>query len=146
MRLTKQEIKVQFKARGLKLTPQRCAIYEMLVASTDHPTAEDIYRTVKRAYPMISQNTVYYTLSALKEARLISEVNLGHEHARFDANMDRHHHLVCVSCQEINDVYDEGLNRLSVSAAKERQYTILGHRVEFYGYCKRCRDKGKASS
>ena len=146
MRLTKQEIKEQFKARGLKLTPQRCAIYEMLTARTDHPTAEDIYRTVKRAYPMISQNTVYYTLSALKEARLISEVNLGHEHARFDANMDRHHHLVCVSCQEINDVHDEGLDRLSVSAAKGRQYTILGHRVEFYGYCKRCRGKGKASS
>jgi Fur family peroxide stress response transcriptional regulator len=146
MRLTKQGIKEQFKAKGLKLTPQRCAIYEMLVASENHPTAEDIYRTVKRAYPMISQNTVYYTLSAFKEARLISEVNVGHEHARFDANMDRHHHLVCVSCQEINDVYDETLNRLSVSTANERQYTILGHRVEFYGHCKRCREKEKASS
>ena len=146
MKQTKQRIREQFKTKGLKLTPQRCAIYEMLTARTDHPTAENIYRTVKRAFPMISQNTVYYTLSALKEAGLISEVNLGHEHARFDANMDRHHHLVCVSCQEINDVYDEALNRLSVAAAKERQYTILGHRVEVYGYCKRCREKGKTSS
>jgi Fur family peroxide stress response transcriptional regulator len=95
---------------------------------------------------MISQNTVYYTLSALKEAGLISEVNFGHEHARFDANMDRHHHLVCVSCQEINDLYDETLDRLSMAAKKGRQYTILGHRVEFYGYCKRCQEKSKGSS
>jgi Fur family peroxide stress response transcriptional regulator len=151
--MTKQEIKAQLRAKRLKLTPQRCAIYEMLTARTDHPTAEDIYRTVKRTYPMISQNTVYYTLSALKEAGLISEVNHGHQHARFDANMDRHHHLVCVSCHEINDVYDDALDRLSASAAKEQQYRILGHRVEFYGFCKRCvkrRDssygrKGKSS-
>ena len=95
---------------------------------------------------MISQNTVYYTLSTLQEAGLISEVNFGHEHARFDANMDRHHHLVCVSCQEINDLYDGTLDRLSMSSKKGRQYTILGHRVEFYGYCKRCQEKSKSSS
>jgi Fe2+ or Zn2+ uptake regulation protein len=65
-------------------------------------------------------------------------VNHGHQHARFDANMDRHHHLVCVSCHEINDVYDESLDRLSMSGGKEQQYRILGHRVEFYGVCKRC--------
>ena len=146
MRQTKQRIKELFITKGLKLTPQRCAIYEMLTARTDHPTAEDIYRTVKRTFPMISQNTVYYTLSTLKEAGLISEVNFGHEHARFDANMDRHHHLVCVSCQEINDLYDETLNRLSMSSKMGRQYTILGHRVEFYGYCKRCQEKSKGSS
>src|SRR5207247_8545185 len=133
-------------AKGLKRTPQRCAIYEMLTGRTDHPTAEDIYRTVKRAYPMIAQNTVYYTLSGLKEAGLISEVNFGHEHARFDANMDRHHDLVCVSCQEINDLYDETLNRLSMSSKKGRQYTILGHRVEFYGYFKRCPEQSTSSS
>ena len=139
MRLTKQEIKVQFKARGLKLTPQRCAIYEMLVASTDHPTAEDIYQTVKRAYPMISQNTVYYTLSALKGARLISEVNLGHEHARFDANMERHHHLVCLGCHKIEDLYDHALDQLKISARRANGYLLESHRVEFRGYCSRCR-------
>ena len=146
VKVSKQEIEERLKAKGLKLTPQRCAIYKMLTARTDHPTAEEIYRAVKRAYPMISQNTVYYTLSALKDLGLISEVNLGHEHARFDANMDRHHHLVCVSCHEINDLYDETLDRLSMSEEKGRQYTILGHRVEFYGYCKRCQEKNKGSS
>ena len=145
MKPTKQRIKELFMTKGLKLTPQRCAIYEMLTVRTDHPTAEDIYRTVKRAYPMISQNTVYYTLSTLKEAGLISEVNVGHEHARFDANMDRHHHLVCISCQEINDLYDKALDRLALSVERGLQYTILGHRVEFYGYCKRCREKGEAA-
>ena len=146
MKQIEQRIKKLFMAKGLKRTPQRCAIYEMLTGRTDHPTAEDIYRTVKRTFPMISQNTVYYTLSTLQEAGLISEVNFGHEHARFDANMDRHHHLVCVSCQEINDLYDGTLDRLAMSSKKGRQYTILGHRVEFYGYCKRCQEKSKSSS
>ena len=143
MKLATQQVRAVFKAKGLKLTPQRCAIYEMLRASTAHPTAETIYRAVKRAYPMISPNTVYYTLSALKEAGLISEVNLGHQHARFDANMDRHHHLICLSCKAINDLYDEALDQLTVSSDQDKAYTIIGHRVEFYGYCRRCRTKGK---
>jgi len=53
MKPTKQRIKELFITKGLKLTPQRCAIYEMLTVRTDNPTAEDIYRTVKRAYTMI---------------------------------------------------------------------------------------------
>jgi Fur family transcriptional regulator, peroxide stress response regulator len=138
LRLTKNKIKEQIKSRGLKLTPQRCAIYEILAARSDHPTAEEIYRTVKRAYPMISQNTVYYTISALKDAGLVSEVNLGHQHARFDANLERHHHLVCLGCQKIEDIYEAGLNRLKLAPRNRRGFAIQGHRVEFQGYCGSC--------
>src|SRR3989454_723442 len=144
MKPTKQRIKELFIAKGLKLTPQRCAIYEMLTGRTDHPTAEDIYRTVKRAYPMISQNTVYYTISALKDAGLVSEVNLGHQHARFDANLERHHHLVCLGCQKIEDIYEEGLNRLKLAPRNRRGFAIQGHRVEFQGYCGSCQRNKRA--
>lgn len=139
MKISPDEIRGRFRARGLKLTPQRAAIYQALAETTRHPTADALYRAVRRRYPMISPNTVYYTLGALRDVGLIHEVNYWHDGARFDANMAPHHHLICLRCRAISDVMDAGLNRLEPPAAHRRQFHITGHRVEFHGYCAACR-------
>jgi Fe2+ or Zn2+ uptake regulation protein len=122
----------------VRLTPQRAAIYGALAGTASHPTADDLYRVVKRRHPMISRNTVYYTLGVLRRTGLVREVNIGHEGARFDANMSLHHHLICLHCRQIQDVMDETLDRLTVSQC---DFQVLGHRVEFQGYCADCRRK-----
>ncbi len=76
MKLSSEMIRERFKGRGLKTTPQRTAIYKALAETTSHPTADDLYRQVSKAYPMISQNTVYYTLAVLRDAGLVQEVTL----------------------------------------------------------------------
>jgi Fur family peroxide stress response transcriptional regulator len=139
MKLTMDEIRRRFRERGLKLTPQRVAIYRALADTTTHPTADALYRQVKKQHPMISTNTVYYTLGTLKSAGLVHEVNYWHDRARFDANMDRHHHLICLGCRRIEDLTDDGLDRLTVSARRTSGFQVLGHRVEFHGYCQECR-------
>jgi Fur family peroxide stress response transcriptional regulator len=122
----------------VRITRQRAAIYAALSETTSHPTAEDLYRTVKRQYPMMSRNTVYYTLGVLRQAGLVQEVNVGHEVARFDGNVAVHHHLICLGCGQIVDVMDEGLNHLDISSGQARGFHVLGHRVEFHGYCASC--------
>jgi Fur family peroxide stress response transcriptional regulator len=139
MKLSLDDIRQRFRASGLKVTPQRAAIYGALAETTGHPTAEALYRQVKRRYPMISPNTVYYTLGALREAGLIQEVNYGHDGARFDANMAPHHHLVCLGCRAIRDVMDARLDRLKAPRSGREPFDIVGHRVEFHGYCGACR-------
>jgi Fur family peroxide stress response transcriptional regulator len=138
MRLTSGTIRQRFRQHRVRLTPQRAAIYGALAGTTSHPTADDLYRIVKRRHPMISRNTVYYTLGALRKSGLVGEVNLGHEGARFDANMSLHHHLICLGCRQIQDVMDDALDRLTVS---QDDFQIVGHRVEFHGYCVACRRK-----
>lgn len=138
MKLNSEELEARFRRHAVRLTRQRAAIYTALVSTTSHPTADDLYRTVKRHHPMISRNTVYYTLGVLREAGLVQEVNVGHEVARFDGNVTVHHHLICVGCRQIVDVMDEGLNRLAVSSEQASGFRILGHRVEFHGYCPAC--------
>lgn len=138
MRLNSEELQRHFRRHAVRLTRQRAAIYTALADTTSHPTADDLYRTVKRQHPMISRNTVYYTLGILRQAGLVQEVNVGHEVARFDGNMTVHHHLVCLGCRHILDVMDEGLNRLAVANGQARGFRILGHRVEFHGYCADC--------
>ncbi len=58
----------KYRRLGIKLTPQRLAILEYLNGNTDHPSAEDIYRTVSKKYPTMSFATVYNTLGTLKTA------------------------------------------------------------------------------
>ncbi|MGB0911510.1 MAG: Fur family transcriptional regulator [Nitrospirales bacterium] len=141
MKVLTETIRQRFRDRGLKSTPQRTAIYKALVETTSHPTAEDLYQHVSQDYPMISQNTVYYTLGVLQQARLIREVNVGHDRARYDGNLTPHHHLICNSCQSIVDVMDERLNELSFPDGIPSGFMITDYQVEFRGYCKSCRSK-----
>ncbi len=139
MRLTQDQIRERFRGRDVKMTPQRAAIYRALAERVDHPTAEDLYRQVRRGYPMISPNTVYYSLAVLKQAGLVHEVNYWHDRSRFDANLDLHHHLICLGCRKIQDVADVALDRLTVSSRQRGAFEVTGHRVEFHGYCAACR-------
>jgi Fur family peroxide stress response transcriptional regulator len=100
---------------------------------------EEIYQAVQPRFPMLSLNTVYYTVASLREAGLIADVPVQDSAARFDANMDRHHHLVCLGCHKIEDLYDHALDQLKVSARKTNGYLLESHRVEFRGYCSKCR-------
>jgi Fur family peroxide stress response transcriptional regulator len=146
MKITLGEMRRRFRERGLKMTPQRAAIYQALAGTTSHPTAEDLHRQVRRQHSMISPNTVYYTLGALREAGLVQEVNYWHDRSRFDANIRPHHHLICLGCRKIQDLTDEALDRLSLPDRVRTGFEITGHRVEFHGYCAACLRAGKPTS
>ena len=138
MRLNPEELRRRFRRHAVRLTRQRAAIYTALAETTSHPTADDLYQTVKRQYPMMSRNTVYYTLGILQQAGLVQEVNVGHEVARFDGNIAVHHHLICLGCHRIVDVMDQALSQLAISDERAGGFRILSHRVEFHGYCAGC--------
>jgi len=145
MKSTPADVRQRFREKGLKLTPQRYAIYEMMIHTDSHPTVEDIYHAVQPMFPMLSLNTVYYTLTSLKKAGLIADVPVQEGAARFDANMDRHHHLVCLKCRKIEDLYDDALDQLKISAKSTNGYLVESHRVEFRGYCSECRTPRRRS-
>jgi Fur family peroxide stress response transcriptional regulator len=138
---TPEAVRRRFREKGLKVTPQRYAIYEMMIHTDSHPTVEEIYHAVQPRFPMLSLNTVYYTVASLREAGLIADVPVQDSAARFDANMDRHHHLVCLGCHKIEDLYDHALDQLKISARKTNGYLLESHRVEFRGYCSKCRKR-----
>ncbi len=133
------DIQALFREKHLKVTPQRCAIYAMLSHTTSHPTADEILVNIKQVFPMISPNTVYYTLNAFETAGLVMPIN--DAHTRYDANLKPHHHLICVFCRAIEDVYDNALDQLQLSSKTD--FKITGHRVEFYGRCRQCQKKAR---
>jgi Fur family transcriptional regulator, peroxide stress response regulator len=140
--LSSAELTRRFKAAGLKLTPQRLAIYRALARQANHPSAEAIYRAVRPSMPSLSLGTVYKTLDSLARAGLVEEVSRLGEMRRYDANLSPHHHLICTSCQRISDVAIPDAQTLVPQAGFEGFEATAVH-VQVLGLCEDCRSKAK---
>ncbi len=127
------------KELGIKVTPQRIAIYKELASTDQHPSTEIIYKKIKDYYPNISLTTVYRTLETFEKLGLISVVNVLYNAARYDANLDPHHHIVCTECKKVEDVYDESLNNLDISNKTLGDYKVEGYSLLLSGICTSCR-------
>ena len=126
------------RTNHLAVTLQRLAIYRVLLESENHPDAEAIYKNLHSKYPTLSLATVYKTLETLGRLGVIVPVNPVHETVRYEANLDRHHHLICVDCKEVIDLYDSELDGLAPKADARHGYELLGHTVQFRGVCAEC--------
>ena len=132
----------EFRIKG---THQRTEIYRQLASTDAHPDAKTIYRQVRRRIPAISFDTVYRTLRLFEKKGLISRVGHQGESARFDANMDRHHHFVCTACGLIKDFRSEALDCLPIPKSVEAFGRIQSAQVQVRGICLACgarRSKG----
>jgi Fur family peroxide stress response transcriptional regulator len=105
-------IKEVIKNSGLKATTQRLVIYSAISENFSHPTAEEIYTTIKDEYPSISLSTVYNTLDTLVEHHLINPVKNSGGLLRYDAITKPHHHLYCKGTDKIVDYHNEELDKL----------------------------------
>ena len=128
-------------SHGYRVTPQRLAIYEALVATDQHPSAEELYRQVKKRFPMISPATVYNTLQLLVRMGLASETGFPGE-TRYDGNPEVHINILCVGCRRIFDVEEELATEVFRRVKDKSQFTLFGQRHEFFGLCPDCRARG----
>ena len=126
----------KLKKIGLKVTPQRLAILQMIKGDRTHPSAEKIYHEISKRFPGISFATVYNTLARLVELGEIQQLDIDPNKKRFDPYTSLHYHFYCKACGKVYDVdYDISL--------APRIKKIAGHQVEaiqlnFKGVCKDC--------
>ena len=133
------------KAHHLKVTPQRMAIYRELLGSTDHPTVDAMFQTVKKEYPNISYDTVSRTMLTFAEIGMVDLVEVYGGAKRFDPNVTVHHHLHCVSCGKILDFHNDQYNNLDIPAEVRQHFRVLTSRVVLKGICEQCSKSGKKS-
>lgn len=124
-------------AAGLKVTPQRTAIYRTLLVSKDHPSAEDVYMRVKEEMGSISFDTVNRTLLTLAEIGAAFVVEGTGQPRRFDAGMEDHQHFRCVRCGRIIDFHHSPFDAIETPAELKR-CRVLRKSVYFEGFCDRC--------
>jgi len=146
--MSKSEIKTPspegaIHGHGLRMTDQRRAVYEALMAQRDHPSAVDIFTRVRIAAPHISLATVYNCLETMTECGLVKTVTHERGPSRYCANLEEHAHFFCESCGDVqdiplrNDIQPKDIWQLPKGA------TISQQAIAFRGVCPKCASKKK---
>lgn len=135
------------RASGLRLTPQRVAICEVLARSRNHPTAYQIHRRLRRRFPTMSLATVYKTMDALVRLGLVSALgDAGDGMVHYDGATDPHINLVCLSCHRVQDLEDVAVEDLHAQVVARSGYVLRGARLVYYGLCPDCQRKARSKS
>ncbi len=130
------ELTDAFRQQGLKLTPQRQLLFRLLHGNATHPSAETLYAQASELMPGISLRTIYQTLNDLTAMGDLQQVSVGSGPARFDPNVDDHHHTVCGRCGEVVDVYVANMSALRIDGLDG--FRPDSTRLILSGTCKRC--------
>lgn len=134
------------REKGLKVTPQRIAVYNMLLHTPDHPNAETIYRTLETSNPTMSLATVYKTLDFFKQLGLVQELNVGEGSSRYDAKVYCHPHTVCTVCGCVSDLENEELSNLHTKLSVPLDFEVTCEQLILYGTCASCRKAAREHS
>ncbi len=125
------------KEKGLKLTPQRREIIEILSSEKSHPSARTIFQKAREKAPTISMSTVYYTLDIFKKYKAIKELEFYDMENRYEGDISNHLNLICIGCGKIQD-FKEGLPFSQKVIEEKTGFKPYEMRFEYYGYCKEC--------
>jgi Fur family transcriptional regulator, peroxide stress response regulator len=121
-----------------RTTAQKSFIFDYLRGVKTHPTAEVVYKKVKRRLPSISQSTVYRVLNDFKEKGQVQTIDTK-DNIHFDADISDHAHFICEKCGKVYDVGDE-CSRCGILKNKKTKVGKINHyKINFYGKCAKCR-------
>jgi Fur family transcriptional regulator, peroxide stress response regulator len=136
MELLKDKILSLLTGNGLKITPQRMAVLEVLLASKNHPTAESIHKLVLNSIPGISATTIYNTLDTFVEKGLVKRVQTEADVMRYEPVSEHHHHLYSSASDRMEDYYDPALDELLTEYFKKKEignFSIREIRLQLMG-------------
>ena len=132
-----EEFKRKARMSGLKVTPQRVAVYREIISRNDHPSAEELYESLKDKIDGISLTTVYRTLASLEKAGLVMRVPTLRDKVHYDARVEPHSHFVCLNCGRIYDT--EIVPEVNTNKLEKEGFKVLNCTVLCYGICNRCK-------
>ena len=123
-----------------RVTKQKSIILQELCRVKTHPTADSVFRMVRKRLPAISFGTVYRNLNLLRDDGKVLELSAGRYSCRYDATTANHYHFACLSCGSLFDVDTDVLKDIDSKISKKSGMKVKYHRIKFYGYCPNCKD------
>ena len=135
------EIIKKLRDKGCKITPQRRAVIGSLLKLAKFPTALKICNDIRQANPDVGLDTVYRNLNLLVDIGVVNQIHLaGKDTKVFElVQGEHHHHLICLGCGEANCLNYCPVNEQGLQKAAGSEYEIVGHSLELYGYCRKCK-------
>ena len=124
---------------GLRPTRQRVSVLESLRDRPDAVTAQDLHAELRADGLSIGLTTVYRTLTALSDAGLLDTFTREGEQAFRRCGEVHHHHLVCETCNKVEELSAEEVEEWVHQAANRHGFAVTGHRADIFGICATCR-------
>lgn len=133
-----EELTRRFRTGGLRVTPQRQAVFRLLSGNDAHPTVDALHELARAEMPTISLRTVYQTVHDLEAMGEVSLLDLGTGSVRVDPNVEHdHHHLICTQCGKVRDVALD-VGRLRIPPRRRHGFHVETVQVHFRGVCEAC--------
>jgi Fur family transcriptional regulator, ferric uptake regulator len=129
----------RFSAAGGRRTASRQAIVEVVVGAGSHVTAEEIATAVQARFPSVNLSTVYRTLEALEELRVVDHVHLGHGRAVYHLTDEAHQHLFCEHCERVEELPIAKLRPLFTMLERDYGFEVDRRHFAIVGRCRSCR-------
>jgi len=139
-----QELKDTLREHELKATSQRVALLKLLNGTDEHFDAEEIYFQLKKQQKNVSRATVYRSLDALVEQRLVHKLDFGDGRMRYERSQDddeHHDHLICEECGKVIEFFNLEMEAQQLSVCEEHKFTPTTHTMHIYGICSDCTQK-----
>jgi len=127
------------EANGQRFTEQRAAVYRFLHSSRVHPSADEVFTSVRAEISDISLATVYKALETLVSCGLAVKLSFGDGSARYDARTDDHFHTRCRRCGIVRDVHQSTPSTMLPAITAAHDFVVEGYRLEILGHCSTCR-------
>lgn len=131
------ELNERLATSGLRFTAQRHHVYDVLLQTLDHPTAEEVFIRAKQTIPEISIATVYNCLDALVKCNLVRQVNVDRGATRYCPNMNDHFHFCCDECGRVFDIdskHFEGVQQITLP----KGFRLTRREISLKGICPDC--------
>jgi len=129
------------KAKSLAFTKERKIIFEEVFSTPGHFEAEELLFSLRKKKKRVSRATVYRTLDLLIKSGLVSKIDLGEAHSHYEHILREkyHGHLICLKCGKVIEFENKKIEDLKKESTGGRDFQVMRHSLEFYGYCSKCR-------
>jgi Fe2+ or Zn2+ uptake regulation protein len=142
----RRSVTAQLREHGLRLTPQRRVIAEVLQQAGEHLDAPEVLRRARQQIPGLHLATVYRALESLKKLGIIDELDLMHVNGPghyYEARTNKDHmHFTCQRCGGVLEIQTPLFERLKGQIEGRHGLTIRVARLELGGLCGDCASEG----
>lgn len=137
------DLRERLRKHGLRITPQRIAVYRELIKSRRHPSADILYQKIREQHPHISYDTVNRTLQTFAFIGMAEVVEGLGGVRRYDFDREPHHHFHCRRCGRIFDFQSRDSDNIDIPAELDDRFVVTSRRVVLSGICRECRSQAQ---
>ncbi len=137
-----KEILQLLKQKNARLTKTRLAVLNIFSQKHKPLSVAEILLYLEKSGLTVNKTTVYREMEFLIKKDIVSTVFLDEKHTKYELNLEHHHHLVCRSCGNIEEVEMKEIEKLfpiiERKLKQKKKFTNIAHNLEFFGICEKC--------